>query len=93
MRNQRGTADVFLLIVLLGGTLIPAIYVGTPQWLDTLAGQILLYGGAITVAFTGWRKARVVAGHVRRGWHILVSLDGRVDRIEKHLGIAEPDEA
>lgn len=93
MKRERGTADVFLLIVLLGGTLIPAAYLSTPGWLDSLAGQVVLYGGAIAVAVTGWRRARRGIAYVRRGWHILVGLDRRLDRVEKHLGIAEPEEA
>lgn len=85
MRDDDGTADIFLLIVLLGGTLLPAAYVSTPDWLDTLAGQILLYGGAITVAVAGWRKARRLLAYVRHGWTILTGLDDRVGRMERRL--------
>ena len=95
--NERGTADVFLLIVLLGGTLVPALFaLGPPDWMNTAAGQIVLYGGAITVAVAGWRRARRGIAYVRRGWHILVSvhndlqdLRAEVLGIKKFLGIEQ----
>ena len=87
MHKDRGTADIVLLVVMLGGTLIPAIYaIGPPHWLDTLAGQMVLYGGAIAVAVTGWRKARRGLAYARHGWSILLSLDRRVRAIEEILG-------
>lgn len=89
--NDRGTVDLPLLLVLLGATLIPAtIAVGPPLWLDTLAGSIVLYGAAVTVSVATWRYVRRRQVLVMRAVHVILGLDARVDRIEKHLGI-KPD--
>ena len=106
-RHDRGTADVVLLVAILGGTLIPAVLaLGPPAWLDSFAGHLVLYGGAIAVGWGIYKRAHRIYRAVLDAANVVLGLDPRVDRIEarsdrieqrqlrieKHLGITpDPD--
>ena len=81
MRKDQGTADLGLLVFLLGGTLIPAaIAIGTPEWLDSATAEFVLYGGAIAVAGGLWR-------HVRK-WYRW-ALEHAAERDRQHAQLLE----
>lgn len=92
MRNDRGTADLLLLLSILCGTMIGATF-ATTAWdaLDTAAGHLTIYAAAVVAAITIWRR---LVQPMRRGLEVLFGLDHRVKRIEhrqvrieKHLGL------
>lgn len=80
---ERG--DILLGFAVLMGTLIPAVIVSTIVGTgDTLATRLILYGGAISAGVVIYRQ---LVKPLTRAIAVILGLDERVGRIEKHLGI------
>lgn len=81
-RDDTGTVDVLLLVAMLGLTLVPAaILASLVDQLDAGAVRIGLYAAAIAASWKAYRVAEVLLG-----------LDKRVERIERHLSIPGHDD-
>lgn len=85
MRGSRGDALLGLLIVM--GTVIGALAAAPIlDFGDGVAGHLALYASAVAAGIYLWRK---LVRPVMRAVDVILGLDKRVGKIEKHLGIAE----